>query len=245
MATLHEAQDDYIKRWKKNAEQHFNDCDYDWVASLVAKAGAQRILEVGCGVGYSTLALANRGIQALSIDPIPEAITETRKLLETFGISVGILGEGTKPGMLLKQIDVIENYRDVSEYTEWIDLILICNPGGKLETDLTKSEVEMLHWGRYSDEQMKEETAASLHKWAVLIAAARLAKENKKKLVIVDRGSVEELESVLDIMQISTGMRGVGRASREIKNAPEDGIQLDGRKAGQLFWGAGLYEPGI
>ena len=43
MATLHEAQDDYIKRWKKNAEQHFNDCDYDWVASLVAKAGAQRI----------------------------------------------------------------------------------------------------------------------------------------------------------------------------------------------------------
>lgn len=90
MVTLHEAQEDYIKRWKKNAEQHFKEGDYDWVASLIEKAGAQRILEIGCGVGYSTLALANRSIQALSVDPIPEAIDETRKLLESFGISVGI-----------------------------------------------------------------------------------------------------------------------------------------------------------
>ena len=56
MATLHDAQKDYINRWKKNAEQHFKDGDYDWVASLVEKSGAQRILEIGCGVGYSTLA---------------------------------------------------------------------------------------------------------------------------------------------------------------------------------------------
>lgn len=244
MVTLHEAQEDYIKRWKKNAEQHFKEGDYDWVASLIEKAGAQRILEIGCGVGYSTLALANRSIQALSVDPIPEAIDETRKLLESFGISVGILGDGTKPGMLLKRADVIEDYSLVSEYIQWIDLILICNPGGKLESDLTENELKMLHWGHYSEEQMKEETVPSLHKWAVMIAAARLAKENNKKLVIVDRGtSIEELEPVLDVMQISTGMRGIGRANREIKNAPMKGIQLDGRKEGCMYWGAGLYEP--
>ena len=245
MTILHEAQEDYIKHWKKNAEQHFRDGDYDWVASLVKKSDAQRILEIGCGVGYSTLALAHRGIQALSLDSIPEAIEETLNLLNSYGVSVGILGDGTKPEMILKQADVIEDYETVSSYTKWIDLILICNPGGKLETDLTKSEIEILHWGKYSDDQMQEETAQSLHKWALLIAAARLAKENEKKLVIVDRGGIEELEPVLDVMQISTGMRGVGRAIREIKNAPEDGIQLDRRKAGQLFWGAGLYEPGI
>lgn len=147
MSTIHEAQEDYIKRWRKNSEQHFYDGDYNWVASLVEKAGGQRIIEIGCGVGYSTLALANRGIQALSIDPIPEAIDETRKLLESYGISVGILGEGTKPGMLLKQADVIEDYGVISGYTQWIDLILICNPGGKLESDLTKNELNMLHWG--------------------------------------------------------------------------------------------------
>lgn len=243
MPTLHEAQEDYIKRWKRNSEQHFKDGDYDWVASLVEKAGGQRVLEIGCGVGYSTLALGNRGIQALSIDPIPEAIDETKKLLESYGISVGILGEGTKLGMVLKQADVIGDFSEVSRYTQWIDLILICNPGGKLEMDLTEKELDMLHWGHYSDEQMKEETAPSLHKWAVMIAAARLAKENRKKLIIVDRGSIENLDPVLEVMQISTGMKGVGRAKREIKSAPADGIQLDGRSAGKMFWGAGLYKP--
>lgn len=110
---------------------------------------------------------------------------------------------------------MIEDYSLVSEYIQWIDLILICNPGGKLESDLTENELKMLHWGHYSEEQMKEETVPSLHKWAVMIAAARLAKENNKKLVIVDRGtSIEELEPVLDVMQISTGMRGIGRANR-------------------------------
>lgn len=58
---------DYIKRWKKNTKQHFKDGDYEWVASLVEKSGAKRIIEIGCSVGYSTLALANRGVQVLSI----------------------------------------------------------------------------------------------------------------------------------------------------------------------------------
>ena len=51
MATLREAQEDYIKLWNQNAEQHFIHKDYDWVASLVEKTGAKTILEIGCGVG--------------------------------------------------------------------------------------------------------------------------------------------------------------------------------------------------
>ena len=39
MATLHEAQEDYIKHWKKNAEQHFKDGDYDWIASCSGEQG--------------------------------------------------------------------------------------------------------------------------------------------------------------------------------------------------------------
>lgn len=242
MTTLHEAQDDYIKHWKKNAEQHFKDGDYDWVASLVEKSGAQRVVEIGCGVGYSTLALANRGIQTLSIDPIPEAISATKELLTRYGVSVGILGDEGKPGMLLKQADVIEDYEEVNQYTQWIDTILICNPGGKLENCLTEKEKDMLHWGKYSDEQMKEETIPGLHKWAILIAAARLAKENGKHLIIVDRGTIEDLDPILNVIEISTGMHGIGRTSRSIQAPPADGIQL-GESSFELFWGAGLYKP--
>jgi len=243
MATLHEVQIDYIKRWNKNAKQHFMDGDYDWVASLVEKAGAQRVLEIGCGVGYSTLALANRGVKTLSIDPIPEAIYETNKRLKEIGILAGCLDEDKQADVLLKQADAIEDYRNVNQYTKSIDLILICNPGGKLTDDLTERELEMLHWGSYPDVQMKEETVPSLHKWAVLFAGARLAKESKKKLIIIDRGSIEEVEPILEILQTITGMRGIGKTSREIKRAPADGVQLDGEKTGQMFWIAGLYEP--
>ena len=242
MATLHEAQQDYINRWSKNAEQHFKDGDYDWVASLVEKSGAKTILEIGCGVGLSTLALANREIHTLSIDPIPEAIEETKKLLKLHGISVGILGEEGKPGMLLKQIDAIENFDEVSTYLQWVDLVLICNPGGKLETDLTEKEIEMLHWGHYSDEQMKEEETAGLHKWAVLIAAARIAKENGKQLIVVDRGTLEELSAKLSIIPITTGMKGKGITQRRIQAPPKDGIQL-GDCNSEMYWGAGLLEP--
>ena len=242
MTTLHEAQDDYIKHWKKNAEQHFKDGDYDWVASLVEKSGAQRVIEIGCGVGYSTLALANRGIQTLSIDPIPEAISATKELLTRYDVSVGILGDGGKPGMLLKQADVIEDYEEVNQYTQWIDTILICNPGGKLKNGLTEKEKDMLHWGKYSDEQMKEEPIPGLHKWAILIAAARLAKENGKHLIIVDRGTIEDLDPILNVIEISTGMHGIGRTSRSIQAPPADGIQL-GESSSELFWGAGLYKP--
>lgn len=242
MITLHEAQENYINRWRNNAEQHFRNGDYDWVASLVEKSGAKRILEIGCGVGLSTLALANRGIQALSIDPIPEAIEDTKQLLMEYGISVGILGEEGKPGMLLKQIDAIDNFDEVSKYIQWIDLVLICNPGGKMEANLTEREIEMLHWGHYSDEQMKEEKTQALHKWAILIAAARLAKENGKQLIVVDRGSPEELDSVLNAISDYTCMNGQGRSWRRIQPPPKNGIQLDGSEF-EMYWGAGWLKP--
>lgn len=51
MISLQEAQEDYINRWRRNAEQHFQDGDYDWAASLVENAGVKSVLEIGCGVG--------------------------------------------------------------------------------------------------------------------------------------------------------------------------------------------------
>ena len=39
MATLHEAQKDYINRWKKNAEQHFKDGDYEYRGQTPLRKG--------------------------------------------------------------------------------------------------------------------------------------------------------------------------------------------------------------
>lgn len=242
MTTLHEAQVDYINRWNKNALQHFKDEDYDWVASLVEKSNAKSVLEIGCGVGYSTLALANKGIKVRAIDSIPEAIEVTKGLLDQYLFSVSVSEMEEKPNILLNQKDLIEDFQEVSSNISSIDTILLCNPGGKLETDLTPKEIEMLKWGKYSDEQMAEENVLVLHKWALLLASSRLAKENGKRLIVVERGTIDELKSVLSIIEIVSGMCGVRNAIRPIKNPPSDGIQL-GESGSDLLWGAGLYEP--
>lgn len=242
MVTLHEAQADYISRWKKNSLQHFKDGDYDWIASLVEKARVKSIIEIGCGAGYSTLALASKGIQVFAIDPIPEAIETTMKLLKQFGISVGSYGEKESFEVNLKQIDAIENYEEVSKYLRRIDAVLICAPGGKLENNLTEKEKVMLRWGKYPDEQMKKESVFPLHKWAVIMAAARLAKENEKKLIVVDRGTVEELYSALNCVKTVTEMDGLAMTKRKIQVAPEDGVKLSDCCT-ELYLGAGLYQP--
>ncbi len=245
MASIHDAKLEYIAKWRQNSIQHFIAGDYDWVASLILSAGADRIMEIGCGIGYSTLAIASHGIQALSIDTIPEAIEETNKLLLENGVPVTVLGEGTGAVIALKKANIFDDFENLKGLVIkfQVKLILLCNPGGKLETDLTIKEMEMLHWGKYPKAQMKEETIPALHKWAILIAAAKMAKETGCLLMIVDRGGLVNLDDTLNVMEKATAMKGIGRTGREIQPPPEDGIKLDGGEK-EMYWGAGLYRPG-
>lgn len=243
MTTLQEAQKDYICRWDHNARQHFIEGDYDWVADLVSKAGVKRVLEIGCGSGYSTLALVNRGIKVISIDSNPIAIKETIELLQKYGFSVDEAGcDNEETSILIKSANAIEDFVEASSYAYWAEMILICNPGGKLEEELSSKEREMLTWGHYPDEQIEQESVFVLHKWAILLSAARMAKEYGKPLMIVERGGVQELNAILEAIQIGSRMECVDTACRAIKPAPSNGIKL-GNDTGKVFWGVGLYLP--
>ena len=243
MPTLHEAQLDYIQHWKYNAYQHFIDGDYDWVANLIKQKGIQRLLEIGCGVGFSTLAIAYKGIQALSIDIIPEAIQNTEKLLTENAVLNTILGEGNGAQVALKQTDLFIEAENIKKWVKQfqIELILICNPGGKVETDLTLQEKKILRWGHFTDDQIKRESVPLLHKWAVLLAAAKIALETRTLLMIVDRGSLTDIDYILNTIEVVANLKGLARTGRKIRATPEKGIQLGNSINDQLYWGAGLY----
>lgn len=72
---------DFIGYWQNEGESYAKRGDYDWMASLVP---GKRVLEVGCGVGFGTLALARRGISVLAIDSLTECLEATRDRLEAF-----------------------------------------------------------------------------------------------------------------------------------------------------------------
>jgi len=66
---------DFIGYWESEGAAYVKHGDYDWMAAQVP---GRRILEIGCGVGFSTRALAARGLTVLVIDALAECIDATR-----------------------------------------------------------------------------------------------------------------------------------------------------------------------
>ncbi len=69
---------DFMGYWAEEGEAYARRGDYQWMASLVP---GKRVLEVGCGLGFATQALAERGLDVLSIDTLDECLAATRERL--------------------------------------------------------------------------------------------------------------------------------------------------------------------
>lgn len=70
--------EDFIAYWEHEGDVYARRGDYDWMASLVP---GKRVLEIGCGVGFATAALARRGLAVLAIDSLEACLTATRQRL--------------------------------------------------------------------------------------------------------------------------------------------------------------------
>lgn len=66
---------DFIGYWEVEGQSYVRRGDYEWMASLVP---GRRVLEIGCGVGFATQALAARGLSVLALDTLSECLAATR-----------------------------------------------------------------------------------------------------------------------------------------------------------------------
>ena len=55
---------DFLAYWEAEGERYARHGDYEWMAGLVP---GRRVLEIGCGPGFSTQALAARGLAVLAV----------------------------------------------------------------------------------------------------------------------------------------------------------------------------------
>jgi SAM-dependent methyltransferase len=76
----------YVTQWGISSKHFFDSGYYNWMANAVD--GRNRVLEIGCGVGYSTLTLAQRGHSIVAIDENPDCLNSTKERLEEHGFSV-------------------------------------------------------------------------------------------------------------------------------------------------------------
>lgn len=66
---------EFLAYWEVEGQACVRRGDYDWMA---AQLPGRRVLEIGCGVGYSTAALIARGLAVLALDSLPECLAATR-----------------------------------------------------------------------------------------------------------------------------------------------------------------------
>lgn len=76
---------EFMAYWEAEGQAYVRRGDYDWMAALLP---GQRILEIGCGVGYSTAALVARGLAVLALDSLPECLAATRARVPAAGLTL-------------------------------------------------------------------------------------------------------------------------------------------------------------
>lgn len=110
----------YAEHWEVSSKHFFDAGYYDWMAGKVS--GQQHVLEIGCGVGYSTLSLAQRGHSIVAIDENPSCLMAAKEKLEGRGHSVALHLRGTVNAASEQAYEV--SYRQAACDTR-VDILLI------------------------------------------------------------------------------------------------------------------------
>lgn len=254
---------EYINKWTLNAKQHFDDGDYEWLCDFIQQCfpngTCKRILELGCGAGYSTLVFLLRDYRVVSVDVNDEAIAHTDALIKahdyTSEIKITDGPDFSHVDALLWKKDIIEEWGLVYALTRQqasinpIDLIVLCNPGGNISREITPREYELLRSGGFSSEEVCDNIRNGcidlLHKWALIYASCALSRSTGIPLLIVEREIEKEVNRTLAQMSNDANMVIVKSTSKPIKNAPNGGTLLVNTMdtVGQLCWGAAVYVP--
>ena len=75
---------EFLVYWETEGAAYVRHGDYDWMAALVP---GKRVLEIGCGLGFGTQALANRGLAVLAIDTLDECLAASQQKTEGQAVS--------------------------------------------------------------------------------------------------------------------------------------------------------------
>lgn len=237
-------EEEYVSSWSLNAMQHFLDKDYMWICEFIKKhiGNNHGLVEVGCGSGYSTLTFIQNGFSNIvAIDSKLQALDSTAQLLQEHNVYANVI---TVQGDIIHQQEEIADLLRENSFP--VDLIVLCNPGGNLNPNITKREYKLLCQFGFDESEINQKLLHKkghlLHKWALIYSVSELAQQLDKMLVIVERGSKKELEAILSQIQDETGVRKIASDYRKIRKEPDNGVPLSGTDSDR-FWGAGLYYP--
>lgn len=169
----------YAEQWDMSAKFFYDQGYYSWLAQKVEKM--HTVIEVGCGTGYSTLALVEHGHRVIAIDKNHDCIVRAMKLLTDNGF--------TENNAIFIEGDIVEDtFRNHLTFTFDFDAVLCWNIGSYWSKSMIKFYLPyMLDYGldRFQITQNPESSYSELIIWET----CQLAKQKQAAIHIVDRGS--------------------------------------------------------
>ena len=78
---------EYAEQWEVSSKYFYEKKYYNWMQKKIENYNT--ILEVGCGTGYSTLALLANGHKVIALEKNNECIKKATELIQQKGYSVG------------------------------------------------------------------------------------------------------------------------------------------------------------
>ena len=111
---------EYVESWKADSDLMYQNRIYDWMVDQVKEY--KTVLEIGCGVGISTLCLLEEGHDVICVEFNEKCVEETRNRLNENGY----------PFVEIINLRVSENNIDtlLDIISKKIDVVICWNPGG-------------------------------------------------------------------------------------------------------------------
>lgn len=168
----------YADQWDASARYFYEKDYYAWMAQKLIDYST--VVELGCGTGYSTLALAEKGFKVLAVDKNTACITKAKELIRNKGITgnqvIFIEGDITDEGFRKK----------LTAYS--YDVGTCWNIGSYWNREMmTHYLPRMLKYGL--DIQQIQEYPESSYAELILWEACELAKSKNVPVHIVERST--------------------------------------------------------
>lgn len=98
--------DEFLAYWQDEGEAYVRHGDYEWMAGLVH---GKRVLEIGCGPGFGTAALAARGLVVLAVDNLADCLAATRARIGAAASDV-IFMQADVAALTVEQVAALEAF---------------------------------------------------------------------------------------------------------------------------------------
>lgn len=169
----------YADQWDVSAQYLYDKGDYSWMAQKLT--GYSTVVELGCGTGYSTLALAEKGFKVLAVDKNTACLAKAKELLGSKGI--------TDSQVIFIEGDITdENFRKNLIALYKFDVVICWNVGTYWSKEMAQYYVPfMLRYG-LNIQQIRENPESSYSE-LIIWEVCRLAKSMNVSAHIVDRNA--------------------------------------------------------